>query len=72
MLSKYIHFKDEKEFKRFMKKKNPKLENPPMRCKNYYEESPCIPVHCYNCLRRSGYPIYLGGDENCANFEVKT
>jgi hypothetical protein len=69
MFQRTVKFKDEKEFKKFMKKNHPKLENPPMRCKNYYEESPCIPDNCYNCLRRAGYPFYLGGDEECSNFE---
>jgi hypothetical protein len=71
MFPKIIKFKTEKEFKRFMKKNHPQLENPPMRCKWYEEESPAIPVNCYNCLRRVGYPQYLGGDKECKNFEVK-
>ena len=31
-----------------------------------------IPMNCYNCLLRDGYPENLGGDENCLNYKMVT
>lgn len=71
MFPRIVKFKTEKEFKKFMKEQNPELDNPPMRCMNYYQLSCLIPEHCYNCAVRDGYPQYLGGDKRCGNYKVK-
>lgn len=50
---------------------NEKYTNPKIRCKNYMSHLSSIPDNCYNCVKRSGLPAYLFGDENCENFQLK-
>jgi len=45
------------------------MENPDMICENFMQLSCVIPANCYNCVRRNGYPSYLFGEEQCANFK---
>jgi hypothetical protein len=37
-------------------------------CKNYKRDRVVFPECCLNCAIRSGYPINLGGDQNCKNY----
>jgi hypothetical protein len=39
-------------------------------CINYHRMSVLIPMNCYNCLLRDGYPENLGGDENCLSYKA--
>lgn len=44
------------------------LENPEIICASFHRLWITQPDHCYNCVNRSGYPMYLFGDSNCQNF----
>ena len=41
-------------------------------CSQYVRMYATQPNHCYNCMRRYGYPQNLGGDEGCKNFAPNT
>ena len=40
-----------------------------LNCSNFNRISSVIPINCYNCGMRNGYPQNLGGDKHCRHFK---